>query len=52
MVWIGCHPIMITGEMVESAEELLADGKRSVAEVAKMLHISRTTLYRHLKNDK
>lgn len=45
----GGRPRKITAEMIESARELLADNKRSVREVAKVLHISTTTLYRYLK---
>lgn len=45
----GGRPNKVSREMIESAKELLADGKRSVAEVARMLHISKTTLYRYLK---
>jgi len=45
----GGRPKKITKEMLASAGELLADNKRSVREVAKILHISPTSVYRYLR---
>lgn len=48
----GGRPRKLTVRQVEAAKTLLGDGKHSVTEVARMLGVSRTTLYRYLAGEK
>lgn len=45
---IGGRPSKLGEGQVQAARTLLADGKTAVGEVARMLQVSRGTLYRHL----
>lgn len=45
---IGGRPPKLGKDQIQAAHTLLSDGKTGVGEVAKMLQVSRATLYRHL----
>jgi DNA invertase Pin-like site-specific DNA recombinase len=44
----GGRPSVLTGHMLQVAQEMYASGRYTVAAIAKTLGVSRASIYRHL----